>query len=46
MLTTISTEGGREVAVASSRAKARQMIDEILELMGRLYPPDRNDPSV
>lgn len=46
MLTTISTEGGREVAVASSRAKARQMIDEILELMGRLYPPDRNNPSV
>ncbi len=40
VLTTIATEAGREVAVASSRAKARQMTDEVLELMGRLYPPD------
>ena len=39
VLTTIATEAGREVAVASSRAKARQIIDEVLELMGRLYPP-------
>lgn len=38
VLTTIATEAGREVAVASSKAKARQMIDEVLELMGRLYP--------
>jgi AcrR family transcriptional regulator len=39
VLTTIATEAGREVAVASSKAKARQMIDEVLELMGRLYLP-------
>lgn len=39
VLTTIATEAGREVAVAPSRTQARQMIDEVLELMGRLYPP-------
>jgi AcrR family transcriptional regulator len=41
VLTTIATQAGREVAVAASKAKARLMIDEVLELMGRLYPPQR-----
>jgi AcrR family transcriptional regulator len=40
VLTTIATEAGREVAVASSRAAARRFIEEILELIGRLYPTD------
>lgn len=39
VLTTIATEAGREVAVQSSRAQARRFIDEICELIGRLYPP-------
>ena len=39
VLTTIATEAGREVALAPSRSQAGQMIDEVLELMGRLYPP-------
>jgi AcrR family transcriptional regulator len=37
-LTAMATEAGREVASASSRAKARRMMDEVLELMRRLYP--------
>jgi AcrR family transcriptional regulator len=45
VLTTIATEAGREVAVAPSRTKARQMIDEVLELMGRLYPPEEHPTS-
>jgi AcrR family transcriptional regulator len=40
VLTTIATEAGREVAVRSTRAQARRFIDEICELIGRLYPPD------
>ena len=40
VLTTIATEAGREVAVQSSRAAARRFIEEILELIGRLYPTD------
>jgi AcrR family transcriptional regulator len=40
MLTTIANEAGREVAVAASRAAARRFIDEVVELIGRLYPPD------
>ncbi|GAA4659847.1 MULTISPECIES: TetR/AcrR family transcriptional regulator [Amycolatopsis] len=39
-LTAMATEAGREVATAPSRAKARRLIDEVLELMGRLYPAD------
>lgn len=39
VLTTIATEAGREVAVAPTKAKARRMIEEILQLMGCLYPP-------
>jgi AcrR family transcriptional regulator len=38
VLTAISTEAGHEVANAPSKAKAYRMIDEVLELMGRLYP--------
>jgi AcrR family transcriptional regulator len=45
VLTTIATEAGREVAVAPSRGQARQMIDEVLELMGRLYPPQLPGPE-
>ncbi|TVT21307.1 TetR/AcrR family transcriptional regulator [Amycolatopsis acidiphila] len=37
-LTAMATEAGREVASAPSRAKARRMVDEVLELMRRLYP--------
>ncbi|GHE92749.1 TetR family transcriptional regulator [Amycolatopsis deserti] len=37
-LTAMATEAGREVAAAPSKAKARKMIDEVLELMGHLYP--------
>ncbi|HVW43256.1 MAG TPA: hypothetical protein VHC18_18090 [Amycolatopsis sp.] len=37
-LTAMATEAGREVAAASTKAKARETIDEVLELMGRLYP--------
>lgn len=37
-LTAIATEAGREVAGAPSRVKARRMMDEVLELMRRLYP--------
>ncbi|HWD01522.1 MAG TPA: TetR/AcrR family transcriptional regulator [Amycolatopsis sp.] len=37
-LTAMSTEAGREVAAAPSKAKAALMIEEVLELMGRLYP--------
>jgi AcrR family transcriptional regulator len=40
VLTTIATEAGREVAVQPSRAAARRFITEIVELMGRLYPPN------
>ncbi|HEY3751930.1 MAG TPA: TetR/AcrR family transcriptional regulator [Pseudonocardiaceae bacterium] len=40
VLTTIATEAGREVAVQPSRAAARRFIEEILELIGRLYPTD------
>ncbi|HEX4722153.1 MAG TPA: TetR/AcrR family transcriptional regulator [Pseudonocardiaceae bacterium] len=40
VLTTIATEAGREVAVQSSKAAARRFIDEIVELMGRLYPTE------
>lgn len=39
VLTTIATEAGREVAVQTNRTQARQFIDEICELIGRLYPP-------
>ena len=45
VLTTISTEAGREVSVATSKAKARQLIDEVLELMGRLYPSSGSDAA-
>jgi AcrR family transcriptional regulator len=38
VLTTVATVVGREVAAAPSRVKARNMIEESLELMGRLYP--------
>jgi AcrR family transcriptional regulator len=38
VLTTIATEAGREVAVQPSRAAARRFTEEILELIGRLYP--------
>jgi hypothetical protein len=34
-LTAIATEAGREVAAAPTRAKARRMVDEVLELMGQ-----------
>ncbi|NKQ52036.1 TetR/AcrR family transcriptional regulator [Amycolatopsis sp. K13G38] len=37
-LTAMATEAGREVAAASTKADARTVIDEVLELMGRLYP--------
>jgi AcrR family transcriptional regulator len=40
VLTTIATEAGREVAVRSTRAQARRFIDEICELIGRLYPSE------
>ena len=40
VLTTIATEAGREVAVQPSRAAARRFTEEILELIGRLYPKD------
>ena len=40
VLTTIANEAGREVAVQPSRAAARRFINEILELIGRLYPKD------
>jgi AcrR family transcriptional regulator len=40
VLTTIATEAGREVAVQPSRAAARRFIQEILDLIGRLYPTD------
>jgi AcrR family transcriptional regulator len=40
VLTTIATEAGREVAVQPSRAAARRFTEEILELIGRLYPTD------
>ncbi|HEX3589772.1 MAG TPA: TetR/AcrR family transcriptional regulator [Pseudonocardiaceae bacterium] len=38
VLTTIANEAGREVAVQPSRAAARRFTNEILELIGRLYP--------
>lgn len=38
VLTTIATEAGREVAVQPSKAAARRFIQEILELIGRVYP--------
>jgi AcrR family transcriptional regulator len=38
VLTAICTEVGGEVAGAASKTKAYKMIDEALELMGRLYP--------
>lgn len=37
VLTTIAGEAGREVAVQPSRAKAKAFIEEILEIMGKLY---------
>ncbi|TVT42413.1 TetR/AcrR family transcriptional regulator, partial [Amycolatopsis rhizosphaerae] len=37
-LTAMATEAGREVAIAPTRVRARRMIAEVLELMGRLYP--------
>jgi AcrR family transcriptional regulator len=37
-LTAMATEAGREVAAAPNRAKSRQLTEEVLELMGRLYP--------
>ena len=40
VLTTIATEAGREVAVQPSKAAARRFINEIVELIGRLYPPE------
>jgi hypothetical protein len=40
VLTTIANEAGREVAVQPSRAAARRFINEILELIGRLYPKE------
>jgi AcrR family transcriptional regulator len=40
VLTTIANEAGREVAVQPSRAAARRFIQEILELISRLYPRD------
>lgn len=40
VLTTIANEAGREVAVQPSRAAARRFTNEILELIGRLYPKD------
>jgi AcrR family transcriptional regulator len=39
VLTTIASEAGREVAVQSSKARARKFIDEIIDLMGNLCPP-------
>jgi AcrR family transcriptional regulator len=40
VLTTIANEAGREVAVQPSKAAARRFINEIVELIGRLYPPE------
>lgn len=40
VMTTIATEAGREVAVQSTRAGARRFIDEICELIDRLYPTE------
>lgn len=37
-LTAMSTEAGLAVAGAPAKAAANRMIDEVLELMGRLYP--------
>jgi AcrR family transcriptional regulator len=37
-LTAMATEAGRAVATAPTRAKARKLTDEVLELMSRLYP--------
>jgi AcrR family transcriptional regulator len=37
VLTTVASEAGREVAVQPSKAKAKAFIDEIIEIMGRLY---------
>lgn len=37
-LTAMATEAGREVTTAPNSAKASRMIDEVLDLMGRLYP--------
>jgi hypothetical protein len=37
VLTTVASEAGREVAVQPSKAKAKAFIDEILEIMGKLY---------
>jgi AcrR family transcriptional regulator len=40
VLTTIANETGREVAVQPSRAAAQRFINEVIELIGRLYPPE------
>jgi AcrR family transcriptional regulator len=40
ILTTIANEAGREVAVQPSKAAAQRFINEVIELIGRLYPPD------
>jgi AcrR family transcriptional regulator len=37
-LTAMSTEAGRAVAAAPTKAAANRVIDEMLTLMGRLYP--------
>ena len=40
VLTTIANEAGREVAVQPSKAAARRFVNEVVELIGRLYPPE------
>ena len=35
-----ANEAGREVAVQPSKAAAGRFINEIVELIGRLYPPE------
>ena len=40
VLTTIANEAGREVAVQPSKAAAKRFIDEVVELIARLYPFD------
>jgi AcrR family transcriptional regulator len=40
VLTTVANEAGREVAVQPSRAAARRFINEVIDLIARLYPSD------
>jgi AcrR family transcriptional regulator len=40
LLTTIASEAGREVALQTSKAKARRLIEEVLEYSSQLHPLD------